>query len=88
MLATLMSENAAAGRFARDAVSCGENTDFLSLRGYALMDLAIVLISEEKKQEALEQIGKAITLFEQKGNTVSAKTARILHDDVAGRVTA
>src|SRR5439155_11822454 len=70
-------EHVAAERLARDAVSEGESTDFLSLRGDALMDLAIVLIEEDKEQEALEQIGKAIMLFEQKGNTVSAQTARI-----------
>ncbi|MDP9329204.1 MAG: hypothetical protein M3P11_00940 [Actinomycetota bacterium] len=52
------------------------------------MDLASGLISEDKKQEAPEQIGKAIMLIEQKGNTVSAETARILRDNVAGRVTA
>ncbi len=47
-----------------------------------------MLISEDKKQQALEQIGKAIMLFEQQGYTVSAETARILRDNVAGRVTA
>ncbi len=84
----IRGEHATGERFARDAVSAGESTDFLSLRGDALMDLAIVLISEDKKQQALEQIGKAIMLFEQKGNTISAETARILRDNVAGRVTA
>jgi DNA-binding SARP family transcriptional activator len=84
----IRGEHAAAERFARDAVSEGESTDFLSLRGDAHMDLAIVLISEDKKREALEQIGKAIMLFDQKGNAVSAETARVLRDNLAGRVTA
>ncbi len=44
--------------------------------------------SEDKKEEALEQIGKAIMLFEQKGNIVSAEDALTLRDNVAGRVTA
>lgn len=84
----IRGEYALAERLARDAVAHGESTDFLSLRGDALMDLTIVLNTEDKKQEALEQVGKAITLFERKGNTVSAETARSLRDTLAGRVPA
>jgi tetratricopeptide (TPR) repeat protein len=81
-------EYAVAERLARDAVAHGERTDFLSLRGDAHVDLAIVLMLANRDREALEQFTTAIELFERKGNIVGAQAARVLRDTVAGRVTA
>jgi DNA-binding SARP family transcriptional activator len=81
-------EYGAAERLARNAVAHGEPTDFLSLRGDAHVDLAIVLMLGDKDREALEQFTIAMKLFERKGNIVALAAAGALRDTVAGRVTA
>ena len=81
-------EYAVAERLARAAVAHGEQTDFLSLRGDAHVDLAIVLMLAGKDPEALDQFTTAMKLFERKGNIVALAAAGALRDTVAARVTA
>ena len=59
-------------RITRRAVERLKTSDYLDTRAKASMDLAAVL------REAAAAITNAIRLYEQKGNTVSAKTARDL----------
>ena len=59
-------------------------TDFLNLQGEALLDLADVLGTAGKDDEAANAIRDALPLFEAKGCTVLAGRARALLDPVAG----
>lgn len=65
-----------AERLAREAVTLAERTDFLDLRGEALMDLAEVLRLAGRSAEADRASHRALRLFERKGNVVSAERAR------------
>ena len=66
---------------AREAVDLAERTDDLNSHGRALTDLAEVLESGRRAAEAARVLERALELFEQKGNTVSAARIR-------GRLTA
>ena len=55
-----------------------KTSDYLDTRAKASMDLAAVLRLAQRFTEAAAAITNAIRLYEQKGNTVSAKTARDL----------
>jgi tetratricopeptide (TPR) repeat protein len=57
---------------AREAVELGEPTDALDMRAEALRDLAEVLQHAGKSDEARQALDRALELFEQKGNIVSA----------------
>ena len=61
---------------AREAVSVAERTDFLTLHGDALMDLAEVLRLAGRAGEAVGAVKEALLLYERKGNVVSAAKAR------------
>ena len=63
---------------AREAVALADRTDFADLRGEARMDLWEVLESRRNHEEATSVARRAIALFEQKGNVVSAARARRL----------
>jgi class 3 adenylate cyclase/tetratricopeptide (TPR) repeat protein len=65
-------------RLAREAVAIIAETDWLNLRGDALLDLAEVLDLAEKPDEAAPRIAEALHLYEQKGNIVAAAKAREL----------
>jgi class 3 adenylate cyclase/tetratricopeptide (TPR) repeat protein len=57
-----------AERLAREAVDYGERTDMLVARGAAHLDLAEVLEAGGRRDEALEEVVKALELFERKGD--------------------
>jgi class 3 adenylate cyclase/tetratricopeptide (TPR) repeat protein len=69
-------EYAHAERHARDAVSLAERTDMLNWHGRALSDLAEVLALAGQAEEGATELGRAIALYERKGNVVSAAKAR------------
>jgi predicted ATPase/class 3 adenylate cyclase len=53
---------------AREAVRLGEQTDFLNTRADTLVDFAEVLALAGRRAEALDALGEAAKLYEQKGN--------------------
>jgi DNA-binding SARP family transcriptional activator len=65
-----------ADRLARQGVELAERTDFLDVHGNALMDLGEVLRLAGRPAEATAAARAALTLYERKGNLVSASRAR------------
>jgi predicted ATPase/class 3 adenylate cyclase len=61
---------------ARDAVALAEETDGLNLYGDALLDLGEVLRTAGRPAEAGAATERALSLYERKGNLVSAARAR------------
>ncbi len=68
----------AAHEFARDAVVLGEPTEWLNLRGDTQMDLAEVLGLAGEADDAVSAVERALDLYVEKGNVVSARKARAL----------
>jgi predicted ATPase/class 3 adenylate cyclase len=66
----------AAERLARDAVMLAEHTDFLNIRGEALVDLAQILQEAGRLGEASTALSDGLRLYEQKGNVVAARKIR------------
>jgi DNA-binding SARP family transcriptional activator/class 3 adenylate cyclase len=66
----------AAEALAREAVAFAAESDFLDSHGAALSDLAEVLLLAARRREAAVSLEKALRLYEQKGNLVSAARAR------------
>lgn len=64
-----------AERLAQDSVAIAEQTDWLNLRGDALMDLAEVLRLCGKRDEAAEAARTAAERYEMKGNVVRTAVA-------------
>jgi ATP/maltotriose-dependent transcriptional regulator MalT len=65
-----------AEHMARDAVAFAETSDFLHAHADALADLAEVLELAGNDGEAAEALAGALLLWERKGNTVAAESAR------------
>jgi hypothetical protein len=65
-----------AERLAREAVGLAERTDFLDLHGNALLDLAEVVRLAGRSSDAAAAAAAAASLFQRKGNRVSAARAR------------
>jgi len=65
-----------AERLARNAAARSQQTDFLNWRGDVLLDLAEVLRAADKPDDARAAVERALALYEQKGNVVSASAAR------------
>ena len=65
-----------AERVARDALAIVEPTDLLDLRGDVLLELAGVLRSGNRADDARECIETGIALYEAKGNAVAVERAR------------
>jgi DNA-binding SARP family transcriptional activator len=63
---------------AREAVALAAETDFLVLRGDALMDLAEVLRAAGRETDAVPLVEQALEPYEQKGNVVAAERARAI----------
>jgi predicted ATPase len=61
---------------ARDAVALAETSDFMSDRGDALFDLALVLAQAGRDRDARTAFSEAVRLYERKGNAVAAARAR------------
>jgi tetratricopeptide (TPR) repeat protein len=63
---------------ARDAVALIERTDLLSHRGDAMLDLAEVLWTGGRRDEAEPALHQGLALYEKKGNTAACARARSL----------
>jgi class 3 adenylate cyclase/tetratricopeptide (TPR) repeat protein len=72
----------AAVALAKEAVAISQPSDYPSYKGEPLMDLAEVLRLAGRTVQAEEAAKKALSLFEQKGNVVSAHRARALIADL------
>jgi tetratricopeptide (TPR) repeat protein len=75
-----------AERLARVATNRSEQSDFLNWRGDVLLDLAEVLWTAGKPDEARAAVEDALRLYEQKGNLVSAGRARRLLQEADARL--
>ena len=71
-----------AERVARGAVALAEQTDYSELRGAALVALGRVLRAACRVDEASEAVERAVSLYERKGNRVSAAAATALRDEL------
>jgi DNA-binding SARP family transcriptional activator/class 3 adenylate cyclase len=65
------------------AVALAQETDFLMLHADALADRANVRVALSRPQEAVGDLGSAITLYERKGIRVSAQAARRSYESLA-----
>jgi tetratricopeptide (TPR) repeat protein len=63
-------------RLACEAVEIAEHTDWLDIHGDALLDFSDVLAFTGQSAEAATMLERALRLYEQKGNLVSAAKAR------------
>jgi class 3 adenylate cyclase/DNA-binding winged helix-turn-helix (wHTH) protein len=61
---------------ARQAVELAERTDFISHRGDALVDFAVVMVKAGHLEQARTALANALRLYREKGNTVAADRAR------------
>ena len=68
---------------AREAVRLAESTDGLNRRAKAERDLAEVLQLAGRLEEAGAALNRAIELFEEKGNIVSAGRTRAQRGELA-----
>jgi hypothetical protein len=57
-------------------VALSKASDEISMRGDALVDLAVVLERAGRTKDATEALRDAVALYERKGNAVSAARAR------------
>jgi tetratricopeptide (TPR) repeat protein len=73
-------ELAQAELLAREAVALAEKTDGLNLQGDAFLHLADALRAAGRRREAVAAAERALSLYERKGNLVSAARARAVLD--------
>lgn len=65
-----------AERLAREAVAIGEQTDWLTLRADALVDLGVVRERAGRVGDAVQALDAALALYERKANHVAAAKTR------------
>jgi class 3 adenylate cyclase/tetratricopeptide (TPR) repeat protein len=70
-------------KFTRESVEIAANTDFLNHHADALSDLATVLLEATRLRDAAGVTGTALSLYEEKGNIVSAAKARRLLEEIS-----
>jgi predicted ATPase/class 3 adenylate cyclase len=73
-----------AEELASEAVTLAARTDSLNLHADALMDLAVVQRTRGHRAQAAASLRKALELYEQKGNVVSAGTTRVALKELDG----
>ena len=71
-----------ADKLGREAVAFAAESDFLNDHADALVDYAEVLRLADRRAEASSAVVSAVTLYEQKGNVVSATKARALLEEL------
>jgi Flp pilus assembly protein TadD len=69
---------------AREAVSLGEPTDFVTIRAGALSDLAHVLALAGRTEEALAAVDGAARLYERKGNLTALAQLGAAAEELGG----
>jgi tetratricopeptide (TPR) repeat protein len=62
--------------FAQEAVTLAENTDFVDLEARSREDLAELLLRAGRPDEASAEFGRAVALYEQKGNVAAVGRLR------------
>ena len=77
-------EYAEAEALAREAASLAAETDDVNMRADTLIDLAHVLRAAGRDEEAHGEVGRALDLYEGKGNAVAADRTRSLRASWAG----
>jgi class 3 adenylate cyclase/tetratricopeptide (TPR) repeat protein len=70
------SELEAAERLAREAVALAERTDHLDTQAEVYADLAETLRMAKRREEAIQELERALRLYQRKGNEAGAKTVR------------
>lgn len=80
-------EVAEAERLAREAVTIGEETDFLNGQADTHVDLAEVLSLASRSEEAAAALEQALQRYEQKGNIVVARRTQARLADLHGVVS-
>ena len=73
---------------AQKALRLAEPTDFLNMRGQAYMDMGEVMRLAGRPSEAAAAVAKAVELYEQKGNTVAAGSARAAQSELSAAAAA
>jgi Flp pilus assembly protein TadD len=81
-------ERAEAERLAREALAWCEPTDAVEVKANAHRDLAIVLAAGGRRDEALEALGEARSLYEQKSHTVGIAQVDELRSDLVATLEA
>lgn len=76
-LLALQGQTEDAERAAREAVEAAMRTDNINMQGDAWVDLAHVLMAGRREVESAEALEQAASLYEAKGNLVSAHRARV-----------
>jgi tetratricopeptide (TPR) repeat protein len=69
-------EHRRAERLAGEAVALAEDTDMVNFHADALVDSAEISALAGRKEDACLQLGRALVLYEPKGNLVAAASAR------------
>jgi class 3 adenylate cyclase/tetratricopeptide (TPR) repeat protein len=67
---------------ATEAVRLSRETDFVTLRADALVDLAESLALVDRRDDAAERLDEAIALYQAKGNTASRERTAALRDEL------
>lgn len=65
-----------------------ERTDWLNEHGGVLMDFAKVLLLTDQVADAIPLVQRALALYDEKGNIVSATKARKLLEELASKASA
>jgi len=84
-LALADGDRAAAERWARSGVEQALKTDFLVIRGEALLELARVLCEQGSQHEASAEARRSLEAFEAKGAIVGARQAAALLEQLGAR---
>jgi class 3 adenylate cyclase/tetratricopeptide (TPR) repeat protein len=74
-------------RLLREAISLAHRSDWLNMRALAYTDLAEILIIVDRAEEAESFLGKALHLYEQKGNIPSTIRVRKLLEKLSTAFT-
>jgi hypothetical protein len=82
---TTVDSQDVANALVRDAVRFAEATDALNDRAAVLLDLAEVLRRQGRDVEAVNHVGRARALYEQKGNRTELRKTEALLRELADR---
>jgi tetratricopeptide (TPR) repeat protein len=80
-------EHGEAEALAREAASLSAETDDVNMRADTLIDLAHVLRAAGRSEESETEVGRALALYEEKGNAVAAGRTEALRAAWAGGAT-
>ncbi len=75
-VAAKRGEHRTAQQLGEESVALSKETDFLQLRGDALMSLAVVLTLGDQSAQAQQYVGRALEEYAEKGSLASAELVR------------